>query len=89
MIGQHDHARAVAEELQVIAPSKLSIENVSKSFRSKAGPVLALDRVSLSVPKANSSVLSGRAAAENRHCSTSLPGWKHRTAAEYSPTANR
>ncbi|MBV9010200.1 MAG: ABC transporter ATP-binding protein [Verrucomicrobia bacterium] len=49
MIGQHDHASALAEELQVIAPSKLSIENVSKSFRSRAGQVQALDRVSLNV----------------------------------------
>ncbi len=37
------------EELQVIAPSKLAIENVSKSFRSASGTVLALDRVSLNV----------------------------------------
>jgi len=40
---------SVAEELQLISPSKLSIENVSKSFRGTAGAVLALDRVSLSV----------------------------------------
>ena len=37
------------EELEVIAPSKLAIENVSKSFQSSAGNVLALDRVSLDV----------------------------------------
>ncbi len=40
---------SVAEELQLISPSKLSIENVSKSFRGTAGAVLALDRVSLNV----------------------------------------
>jgi NitT/TauT family transport system ATP-binding protein len=43
------HAEIVAEELQVIPPSKLVIESVSKSFRGTAGRVLALDRVSLSV----------------------------------------
>lgn len=42
-------ASSVQEELRVIAPSKLAIENVSKSFRSSAGPVLALDRITLSV----------------------------------------
>jgi len=40
---------SVTEELAVIAPSKLLIQNVSKSFRGTAGDVLALDRVSLSV----------------------------------------
>src|SRR6266849_9192217 len=46
------HAKAkssVSEELQVIAPSKLAIENVSKSFKSATGLVQALDRVSLQV----------------------------------------
>ena len=40
---------SATEELQIIAPSKLAIENVSKSFQSASGPVLALDRVSLNV----------------------------------------
>src|SRR5438874_11946618 len=37
------------EELQPIAPSKLAIEDVSKTFQSTSGSVLALDRVSLNV----------------------------------------
>lgn len=37
------------QELEVIAPSKLAIDNVSKSFQSASGTVLALDRVSLNV----------------------------------------
>ena len=37
------------KELEVIAPSKLAIDNVSKSFQSASGKVLALDRVSLNV----------------------------------------
>jgi NitT/TauT family transport system ATP-binding protein len=37
------------EELKPIAPSKLAIEEVSKSFQSASGTVLALDRVSLNV----------------------------------------
>jgi NitT/TauT family transport system ATP-binding protein len=37
------------EELQPIATSKLAIEDVSKSFQSSSGTVLALDRVSLNV----------------------------------------
>lgn len=45
-----DHHRSSAtEELQIIAPSKLAIENVSKNFQGASGPVLALDRVSLNV----------------------------------------
>jgi NitT/TauT family transport system ATP-binding protein len=39
----------VQEELQVIPPSKLRVEAVSKTFRSRTGPVQALDRVSLRV----------------------------------------
>jgi NitT/TauT family transport system ATP-binding protein len=43
-------ARSTAsEELQVIAPSKLAITDVSKSFRTASGPVLALDHVSVNV----------------------------------------
>jgi NitT/TauT family transport system ATP-binding protein len=43
------HHSSVTEELEVIAPSKLAIESVSKNFQSASGPVLALDRVSLNV----------------------------------------
>jgi NitT/TauT family transport system ATP-binding protein len=43
------HRSSVTEELEIIAPSKLAIENVSKSFKGASGPVLALDRVSLNV----------------------------------------
>src|SRR6266403_4148728 len=37
------------DELEVIAPSKLAIENVSKSLQPSSGKVLALDRVDLNV----------------------------------------
>ncbi|HEY2123969.1 MAG TPA: ABC transporter ATP-binding protein [Chthoniobacterales bacterium] len=40
---------SVSEELQVITPSKLAIEDVSKSFQTGTGKVLALDHVSLQV----------------------------------------
>jgi sulfonate transport system ATP-binding protein len=40
---------SVTEELQFVPPSKLAIEEVSKSFQSASGTVLALDRVSLNV----------------------------------------
>jgi len=43
------HHSSVTEELELIAPSKLAIDNVSKSFQSASGTVLALDRVSLNV----------------------------------------
>ena len=43
------HRSSATEELEVIAPSKLAIENVSKSFKGASGAVLALDRVSLNV----------------------------------------
>jgi sulfonate transport system ATP-binding protein len=40
---------SVSEELQVIPPSKLAIENVSKSFKTATGVVQALEGVSLQV----------------------------------------
>src|SRR6184192_3718453 len=40
---------SVSEELRVIAPSKLAIEDVSKSFKTGTGVVQALDQVSLQV----------------------------------------
>jgi NitT/TauT family transport system ATP-binding protein len=46
---RHKHLSSVTDELKVVAPSKLVIEDVSKSFQSAAGTVLALDRVSLNV----------------------------------------
>jgi NitT/TauT family transport system ATP-binding protein len=53
------HRSSATEELQVITPSKLAIENVSKNFRSASGPVLALDRVSLNVAEAEFVCLVG------------------------------
>lgn len=50
---------SVTEELAVIPPSKLVIENVSKSFRTSSGTVLALDRVTLSVAEAEFVCLVG------------------------------
>jgi sulfonate transport system ATP-binding protein len=46
---RHHQLSSVTDELRVVAPSKLAIDNVSKSFRAASGTVLALDRVSLSV----------------------------------------
>ena len=47
---RHPRQRSsAAEELEVIAPSKLAIEDVSKNFKGASGSVLALDRVSLNV----------------------------------------
>ena len=43
---------SVTEELALVSPSKLAIDKVSKSFHSRAGTVLALDRVSLNVAEA-------------------------------------
>jgi NitT/TauT family transport system ATP-binding protein len=40
---------SVSEELQLVPPSKLAIDDVSKTFQSATGKVLALDRVSLQV----------------------------------------
>src|SRR5437667_8618025 len=53
------HHSSATEELQVIAPSKLAIEGVSKNFRSASGDVLALDRISLSVAEAEFVCLVG------------------------------
>src|SRR5664279_1700400 len=40
---------SASEELEIIPPSKLAIEHVSKSFQSSSGLVQALENVSLSV----------------------------------------
>jgi NitT/TauT family transport system ATP-binding protein len=53
------HRSSATEELQIIAPSKLAIENVSKSFRGASGSVLALDRVTLNVAEAEFVCLVG------------------------------
>src|SRR5260370_182328 len=45
----HRRRSSAAEELELIAPSKLAIEDVSKSFKGASGSVLALDSVSLNV----------------------------------------
>lgn len=50
---------SASEELQVIAPSKLAIEDVSKSFLTAQGPVLALDRITLQVNEAEFVCLVG------------------------------
>ena len=50
---------SATKELEVIAPSKLAINNVSKSFQSASGKVLALDRVSLNVAEAEFVCLVG------------------------------
>src|SRR3954470_6826278 len=56
---RHSGRSTATEELQPIAPSKLSIEEVSKSFRTASGPVLALDRVSLNVAESEFVCLVG------------------------------
>ena len=40
---------SVREELKFLPPSKLTVENVSKTFKARTGPVQALDKVSLQV----------------------------------------
>src|SRR4026209_1615010 len=44
---RHSGRSSATEELEPIAPSKLSIEEVSKSLQRASGPGLALERVSL------------------------------------------
>ena len=50
---------SVTEELALIPPSKLAIEEVSKSFHTASGTVLALDRITLSVAEAEFVCLVG------------------------------
>jgi NitT/TauT family transport system ATP-binding protein len=50
---------SVSQELEVVAPSKLAIDNVSKSFKTATGPVQALDRVSLQVSEGEFACLVG------------------------------
>ncbi len=58
MIFRHKTGSA-SEELQPVAPSKLAIEDVSKSYHTGTGKVLALDRVSLQVNEAEFVCLVG------------------------------
>ena len=53
------HRSSATEELQVIAPSKLAIDNVSKRFTGASGSMLALDRGSLNVEEAEFVCLVG------------------------------
>src|SRR3954470_12702931 len=50
---------SASEELELVAPSKLAIEEVSKSFHTASGPVLALDKVSLQVDEGDFVCLVG------------------------------
>ena len=50
---------SVIEELQLVPPSKLAVEGVSKTFRTATGEILALDRVSLQVNEAEFVCLVG------------------------------
>jgi NitT/TauT family transport system ATP-binding protein len=50
---------SATEELQIIAPSTLAIEKVSKSFQCASGIVRALARVSLNVAEAEFVCLVG------------------------------
>src|SRR3982750_1669640 len=56
---RHPGRSTATEELQPIAPSKLSIDNVSKSFKTASGDVLALDHVSLKVAESEFVCLVG------------------------------
>jgi len=56
---QAARSSSASQELEVIAPSKLAIDNVSKSFQSASGTVLALDHVSLNVAEAEFVCLVG------------------------------
>src|SRR5205823_5788548 len=44
LAGRHHHSSAT-EELQLVTPSKLAIENVSKSFKGASGSVPMAERV--------------------------------------------
>ena len=70
---------SAAEELEVIAPSKLAIENVSKNFKGASGAVLALDQVSLNVAEGEFVCLAGAPGAKTT-CSISSPASKNRIA---------
>jgi len=49
----------LSEELQAASPAKLSIEEVSKNFRTERGSVLALDKVSLQIAEGDFVCLVG------------------------------
>src|SRR5213594_2817433 len=68
------HHYSVIEELEVIAPSKLAIEDVSKSFQSASGKVLALDRVSLNVTEAEFVCLVGASGCGKSTLLNIIPG---------------
>ena len=71
------HHSSATEELQVIAPSKLTIENVSKSFKGASGSVLALDRVSLNVAEAEFVCLVGASGCGKTTLLNIIAGLEH------------
>ena len=58
----------LTEELQVIAPAKLNIENVTKDFTSRRGTVRALENVSLTINEGEFVCTWALRAAESRLC---------------------
>src|SRR6202048_2705941 len=67
---------SATQELEVIAPSKLAIDNVSKSFQSASGTVLALDRVSLNVAEGEFVCLVGASGCGKSTLLSIIAGWE-------------
>src|SRR5260370_18386155 len=65
---------SVTEELQLVPPSKLAIEDVSKIFQTAAGKFLALERVSLQVNEAEFVCLVGPSGCGKTTLLNIIPG---------------
>ena len=86
--GHHHHSSAT-EELQLVTPSKLAIENVSKSFKGASGSVLALDRVSLNVAEGEFVCLVGASGCGKTTLLNIIAGSKNPIAGRCRLMANR
>ena len=83
------HRSSAAEELEVIAPSKLAIESVSKSFKGASGAVLALDDVSLNVTEGEFVCLVGASGCGKSTLLNIIAGLEKPDSGRYRRMANQ
>ena len=80
---------AIAEELENVAPEKLVVDAVSKTFRTQRGSVHALDQVSLNVREGEFVCLVGPSGCGKSTLLSIIAGLETPDAGQVLPTASR